>query len=228
MVDIILSTFDRVRARGGDGPTGGYMSVKSMLAGAALALSTAVGAQAAVITFESAPEGVFAFGGYSEAGFRYEVESGGFYVNVNGNPGHDLEGYANGGGGALSITSEDSPLFTFDALDFWAYSPGQQGPWTLSVTGWRDGDVLGVDDFVVDGSSGIDWTFFGAENLAGLKLDRLSFELDAGGGYWEAVDNIRLTSVSAIPEPGVWALMIAGFGLAGAALRRNRASVAAG
>ncbi|PZQ42179.1 MAG: hypothetical protein DI570_29865, partial [Phenylobacterium zucineum] len=30
----------------------------------------------------------------------------------------------------------------------------------------------------------------------------------------------------AIPEPGTWALMIAGFGLAGAALRRRRAQTA--
>ena len=33
-------------------------------------------------------------------------------------------------------------------------------------------------------------------------------------------------SVSSVPEPAAWALMIGGFGLAGASLRRRRASVA--
>jgi hypothetical protein len=37
-------------------------------------------------------------------------------------------------------------------------------------------------------------------------------------------DNI---AVAAIPEPGTWALMISGFGLMGAALRRRRATVGA-
>lgn len=34
------------------------------------------------------------------------------------------------------------------------------------------------------------------------------------------------TAVSAVPEPGTWALMITGFGLAGAALRRKRHAAA--
>ena len=40
------------------------------------------------------------------------------------------------------------------------------------------------------------------------------------------VDNFTLgaaTPVSAVPEPATWAMMIAGFGLAGSALRRRRA-----
>lgn len=40
------------------------------------------------------------------------------------------------------------------------------------------------------------------------------------------IDNLA-TSVSGVPEPGAWALMITGFGLAGASLRRRRATVAA-
>lgn len=45
-----------------------------------------------------------------------------------------------------------------------------------------------------------------------------------GGGA--AYDNIRLDATSlsagAVPEPGAWALMISGFGLAGAMIRRRR------
>lgn len=41
------------------------------------------------------------------------------------------------------------------------------------------------------------------------------------------IDNFSLTSTGAVPEPASWALMFGGFGLAGAALRRRRAMVAA-
>lgn len=50
-----------------------------------------------------------------------------------------------------------------------------------------------------------------------------SFTYSADGHLWHA-SNISLT---AVPEPGTWALLIAGFGLAGAGLRlarRSRAS----
>lgn len=43
----------------------------------------------------------------------------------------------------------------------------------------------------------------------------------SGSGY------IRLANVDGVPEPESWALMIAGFGLVGAAMRRRTATVAA-
>ena len=57
-----------------------------------------------------------------------------------------------------------------------------------------------------------------------------SFKLSlyaGGAGYqngpdeWWGIDNFAL-SAQAVPEPATWAMMIAGFGLAGAALRRQR------
>lgn len=68
----------------------------------------------------------------------------------------------------------------------------------------------------------------------------LSLEFRASGAGWQAgsdegfgVDNVVLTydgvrnpNPNAVPEPATWALMISGFGLAGATLRRRRALTA--
>lgn len=54
-------------------------------------------------------------------------------------------------------------------------------------------------------------------------------DVDAGGGFTDIVQgrplikpSINQPSVAAIPEPGAWALMIVGFGAAGAMLRRRK------
>ena len=61
--------------------------------------------------------------------------------------------------------------------------------------------------------------------------DYLDFLVGWGsnGNYIDDSTGFRasLTSDGAVPEPATWALMIGGFGLAGAALRRRRAAVAA-
>ena len=50
-----------------------------------------------------------------------------------------------------------------------------------------------------------------------------SIAFTSGGPYTLAIDDITIVNgLSAVPEPGAWALMIAGFGLAGATLRRQR------
>lgn len=201
---------------------GSVMSVKSVVLGAALAFSVlASGAQAATITFEGAPAD-YVDAAYVEDGFIYGEAEGGLYVNIYGNPGHDMEGAQNSGGGVLQINRLGEPLFTFDALQYWAFDTRGTGSQTLMVTGWRDGVSLGVDTFDLANSSSVNWVLFGATNLADLKLDQLTIDLGANEYGWQAVDNIILTGVSAVPEPATWAMMITGFGLAGAMLRRRR------
>lgn len=51
---------------------------------------------------------------------------------------------------------------------------------------------------------------------------------DNGGATWivSGLDRGFATYVDAVPEPGSWAMLIAGFGLTGAVMRRRRAAIA--
>ncbi len=78
-------------------------------------------------------------------------------------------------------------------------------------------------------------TFLSAQNLtftksASVELEQgewLAFFLNNGGNYSNDSTGFSLTltrdTAGAVPEPGAWALMILGFGLAGAAARSRRA-----
>jgi len=66
---------------------------------------------------------------------------------------------------------------------------------------------------------------------AGKSITSISFDTGSGG-YCTGCDIIAIDDVyfgnagGAVPEPATWALMIAGFGMAGTALRRRRALAA--
>lgn len=61
----------------------------------------------------------------------------------------------------------------------------------------------------------------------GLTYNSLLFDtFGAQGGDAGYLDNIIVQSTPGVPEPSAWALMIAGFGLAGSVLRRRRVAAA--
>ncbi len=81
------------------------------------------------------------------------------------------------------------------------------------------GPRLGDRDFALVAGETYTFSLINRSNIAGTN-----FGQDYRGGMlgefnWDIVE----VSPAPVPEPGTWALMIAGFGLAGAALRRRRA-----
>jgi len=83
------------------------------------------------------------------------------------------------------------------------------------------GITHGCEDFTDCGFESVDKSFTGL----GRSVEFVNFDFGLTG-----FDDIRLTLAdgdSAVPEPAAWAMMIAGFGLAGVALRRRRSLAAA-
>lgn len=72
-------------------------------------------------------------------------------------------------------------------------------------------------------------TLDASTNYAGLDASRITFDADNIWINWQGLDanghvalNINDGASGAVPEPAAWALMIGGFGMAGATLRRRR------
>jgi hypothetical protein len=119
------------------------------------------------------------------------------------------------------------------------YSPGPQATLTF-----RFDELVRFDGAFFAGRTSVQYDFYrGGSRVGGAG----AFGLDNsarfyGSGFQGLVDEVRLTGssgnwvlddltyttgVAAVPEPATWALMILGFGVAGAALRTGRRTVAA-
>ncbi len=190
------------------------------------------GAQAAVITFETASAGAGFTGPVNESGFTYARLSGGLFVGDSGNPGQDLEGDFGTGGGVLDITSAIAGArFTFSGLDYSAFAASGTGSQTLTVTGLRGGSVVGTSTYTlantaVDTPSYANWTSESASSLAGVTIDDLRITLNAAGNSagtspLDASQNIDNVVLNAVPEPTSLALLAAGL-IGMGAVRRCR------
>ncbi len=104
------------------------------------------------------------------------------------------------GGGAFSLMS-------FDVADL--FNVGSAGPIVYS---WVDGGGAHENVFNLDNDVGLQTLTL---NLSGVT----SFTMQQAAPYVQ-IDNVTFEA-AAVPEPGAWALMILGFGVAGAALRRR-------
>jgi hypothetical protein len=206
-------------------------ALKTLLAATTAAFALAGSAKASVI-----------FSQDFSSGLTSAESVGGRFVVSDGVVGH-VGGYLNNESSfyqvRLDLSQLSDALFTFDWTshteinwDGWnvlvapvgtAFDPAH--PFTGSPSVYnRFVSALGAP-----GMTGID-TGKASFNLApflGQQVDlRIQFASDFSNvGRGVAFDNLVLTGtqipVSAVPEPGTWALMITGVGLAGAALRRR-------
>jgi hypothetical protein len=117
-------------------------------------------------------------------------------------------------------TSYGSPRGVFGVGFDIVQNPGE--PRYVATVTYGDGSVADVAlaSAAPDGSG-----FFALTSPLGIRA--IHFGLPGGRPTREgsfAIDNLTIGTSAAVPEPRVWAMMIAGFGALGAAARRRRLS----
>ncbi|MDZ7588662.1 MAG: PEPxxWA-CTERM sorting domain-containing protein [Parasphingorhabdus sp.] len=159
------------------------------------------------------------------------ISSGGFagggLISNYGNGFGNALGGANGAGG---VNNFDSVIFTFNAP---IYAFGFDD---LDLTGGTSEYANVRVNLVGGGSELFSFTdpdnlfttgqFFGFASATALQSVEIWSSNDPGGavgGRANLIDNLAISRIApGIPEPGTWAMMIFGFGMAGAAMRQKR------
>lgn len=129
----------------------------------------------------------------------------------------DLSG---GGPGTLSQTFDTVAGKSYVVTFLLAGNP-DGGPVVKPVTVSATGNGSGGYSFDTTGHSraAMGWQSFTYNFTATGISTTLSFASGAQSAYGPALDGV---SVTAVPEPAGWALLIAGFGLVGGQIRRRR------
>ncbi|WP_256731598.1 choice-of-anchor C family protein [Sphingomonas sp. dw_22] len=194
---------------------------------AATVLPAAANAQAfqnGGFEFGTAPGSFSTVGAGSGAITGWTVGGAGVdYIGSYWNAGEGSRSIDLSGNGAGSIAQ------TFDTILHQAYSV------TFLLAGNPDGApvVKNIDvgatgnataSYTLDssgtGRNAMGWTSYTYNFVAAGTSTTLSFASRDSSPYGAALDGV---SVTAVPEPAVWGMMIGGFGLAGMALRRRPA-----
>lgn len=211
------------------------MNCKHIFAAAAVAAFAMAGAaQADVVDFNSAPADTWYYGGgndYSPANTIVLTTSDGDQLYLRA---HETFEVAPASSGDTYSFATGLSAISFD----WGFDSSTGSPGDLSalitVTNFAGGSfsydpfVLTPDNELLNGS---------VQNSARLNWWPIGFDPNVDGSYGVelAVDGLKGGAKSlsiridvgqgfqgAVPEPASWALMILGFGGAGAALRRRR------
>ncbi len=161
---------------------------------------------------------------YGRTGLDTGLNAFGNYVGQGG-------ALVNFGGGSVSkLTYNNGEAFRLNEIEIAHNYGNAQGlyanPWyTVILTfAYADGTSK-VEERTLSNAAG---NWLNATTLSFDEAPLVAFSWKAGqntSGFLQ-FDNIVLNSTAAIPEPATWALLIAGFGLTGSALRRRRAVTA--
>lgn len=147
----------------------------------------------------------------------------GTFSSTNGNLAYegdqylDLVGQSGSGGitQAVATTAGLSYEFSF------AFSHNLFAGLAAASASYSIGGLTGVVTHSTGSTSDLDWTVLTGRFVATGPTTTFSFtNLTGGQNEGVLLDGI---SLSAVPEPATWALMILGFGAVGAAMRRRRA-----
>jgi hypothetical protein len=224
------------------------MKLNLTLAGSALALSLATGAHAGQIALS--PSSVIGGSGYytaccafqpgnifdQQTGPVTETFGGGYWLNPDNGPADAF------------ITIDLGAVYDLSSVDlFNTHNGGYQdrGTGDFTITGSNSITDLGGGDFALVGgvvvASGTlapefntaatitDQSFAASGSFRYLSFNPTSVSVGGSpccGANVYGLDELRVSG-NGVPEPASWALMIGGFGLAGAMLRRRRAATAA-
>lgn len=196
-------------------------------------LAIAPQANAALIIngdFETGPFGTAPLSFTVSPGTEIVAVAGSDYIpccGVTGTAAELANHFAAFGGGNLAnvstlsqlISTEEGGRYTL-SFDFGVLGNGAQ---TIFATAFADGgnSVLGNISATRTANNNLSTTFgrYSFSFVGASSRTRLSFNVDPATDSVDGIlDNVSLT----VPEPAAWAMMIAGFGLVGAAQRRRR------
>lgn len=157
--------------------------------------------------------------GFDSGGFRFDYSGASqFWVfgnTLNADPGGATIRAADRG--VTTVRKLDGGRFDLLSLDF-----ADQNNWGLASTvnfTFFDGRETTTETFTLD-------TLVGLQTAAFNRRDLVWFSFQSVEAASPQFDNMAwsASTVSAVPEPAAWALMITGFAGAGAAIRRQRAA----
>lgn len=168
---------------------------------------TSFGGSSFTGTFSSVlPGNADPYGGAGGIG-RYETVQGTTVLTVTGGTDYfGLWASALDGGNAVAFYSGGNLVDTISLVSV---------PLDNSYAGNPNANFLGQN-------AGERYAFFNFVVIGGY--DEVRFIQNTGGGF--ELDNVTVGTVTMVPEPASWAMLIAGFGLTGAVMRRRRRVVA--